>query len=126
VPASPGVFRPVSHESLPGAVTALVRRFRAVTQAAGIPQTTPIHVTETGWPTDDEHTEDTQARVLTAVAAAVLASGAGVAAYEWFGLRDGLTADARTARFGLLRDDYTPKPAFAAVQRLIASQPAQA
>jgi hypothetical protein len=35
-------------------------------------------MTETGWPTDDERTEDTQARVPTAVADAVLASGAGL------------------------------------------------
>lgn len=82
-------------------------------------------MTETGWPTDGERTEDTQARVLTAVAEAVLPSGTGVRAYEWFGLRDGLTTGSWTARFGILRDDYTPKPAFAAIQQLIADQTAQ-
>ena len=81
-------------------------------------------MTETGWPTDDQRTEDTQVQVLTAVADAVLASGTGVQAYEWFSLRDGLTTGTWTARFGLLRDDYTPKPAFAAIQQLIADQTA--
>jgi len=54
----------------------------------------------------------------------VLASGTGVQAYEWFSLRDGLTTGTWTARFGVLRDDYTPKPAFAAIQQLIANQTA--
>ncbi len=123
--AFPDVFRPISHQNLPEAVSFLVQRFRVVTAEAGIPETTPIHMTETGWPTDDGRTEDTQVRVLTAVADAVLASGMGVRAYEWFGLRDGFTSGAWTARFGVLRDDYTPKPAFAAIQQLIADQTAQ-
>jgi hypothetical protein len=55
----------------------------------------------------------------------VIASDAGVQACEWFGLRDGLTAAAWSARFGILRDDYTPRPAFTVLQHLIASQPAQ-
>ncbi|HVT66327.1 MAG TPA: hypothetical protein VHF26_01165, partial [Trebonia sp.] len=116
----PDVFRPIAHENLPGVVTALLRRFRTVITEAGLPDATPIHVTETGWPTGDGRSEDTQAQVLAAVADAVLASGTGVAAYEWFGLRDGLSTAGWTARFGLLHDDYTPKPAFAAVRHLIA------
>lgn len=62
-----------------------------------------------------------QADVLAAVAGAVIASDAGVQACEWFGLRDGLTTAAWSARFGILRDDYTPKPAFTALQHLIAT-----
>ena len=54
----------------------------------------------------------------------MLASGTGVQAYKWFSLRDGLTTGTWTARFGVLRDDYTPKPAFAAIQQLIARQTA--
>jgi hypothetical protein len=46
---------------------------------------------------------------------------AGVQACEWFGLRDGLTTAAWSARFGILRDDYTPKPAFTTLQHLIAA-----
>lgn len=123
--AFPDVFRPISHQNLAGAVTSLVQRFRAVTARSGVPEATPIHLTETGWPTDGERPEDAQARVLIAVADAVLASRTGVRAYEWFGLRDGLTSGTWAARFGVLRDDYTPKPAFAAIEQLIASQPTQ-
>lgn len=113
---------PIPRENLPAAVTYVLRRFRTVTAEAGIPEATPIHITETGWPTDDDQrTESAQAEVLAAVADAVIASDAGVEACEWFGLRDGLTTAAWSARFGILRDDYTPKPAFTALQHLIAT-----
>jgi hypothetical protein len=105
----------------PAAVTYLLRRFRTVTAEAGIPEATPIHITETGWPTDDQRTEGAQADVLAAVADAVIASDVGIQACEWFGLRDGLTTAAWSARFGILRDDHTPKPAFTALQHLIAA-----
>ena len=55
----------------------------------------------------------------------MIASDAGVQACEWFGLRDELTTAAWSARFGILRDDYTPKPAFAALQYLIADRTAR-
>jgi len=119
--AFPDVFAPLPHDRLAGAVRYLLDRFRTVTAGCGIPATTPIHVTETGWPTDARRTEDVQARVLAAVAEAALGSDVGVTAYEWFGLRDGLTAATWFARFGLLRDDYSPKPAFAVVVDLIAT-----
>jgi hypothetical protein len=122
--AFPDVFRSIPHEKLAAAVTFLLRSFRTVITEAGIPGTTPIHITETGWPTDGQRTESTQAEVLAAVAGAVIASGTNVGAYEWFGLRDGLTTATWTARFGILRDDYAPKPAFAAIQHFIASHAA--
>jgi hypothetical protein len=108
------VFQPIARENLRAAVAYLLRRFRTVTAEAGVPEATPIHITETGWPTDAQRTESAQADVLAAVAGAVIASDAGVRACEWFGLRDGLTTAAWSARFGILRDDYTPKPAFTA------------
>jgi hypothetical protein len=48
-------------------------------------------------------------------------AGSVVQACEWFGLRDGLTTSAWSARFGILRDDYTPKHAFTVLQHLIAT-----
>jgi hypothetical protein len=119
--AFPDVFAPIPHDRLAGAVRYLLDRFRSVTVESGIPGTTPIHLTETGWPTDERRTEDVQARVLAAVADAVLTSDAGVTAYEWFGLRDGLTTATWFARFGILRDDYSPKPAFTVVQDIIST-----
>ena len=123
--AFPDVFQPTPHESLPAAVIFLLRRFRTVTAEAGIPRVTPIHITETGWPTDDQRTEKAQAEVLAAVAATVVASDVAVQAYEWFGLRDGRTTATWSARLGVLRDDYTRKPAFATLQQLIANQAAR-
>ena len=119
--AFPDVFQPIARENLPAAVIYLLRRFRTVTAEAGVPEATPIHITETGWPTDDQRTESAQADVLAAVAGAVIASDADVEACEWFGLCDGLTTAAWSARFGILRDDYTPKPAFTTLQHLIAT-----
>jgi hypothetical protein len=119
--AFPDVFQPIPHQNLAAAVTFLLRRLRMVTTEAGVPEATPIHITETGWPTGDRRTESTQAQVLATVADAVIASGTGVRAYEWFGLRDGLTTSTWTARFGVLRDNYAPKPAFATLQHLVTS-----
>ncbi|QDP97988.1 hypothetical protein FOE78_20645 [Microlunatus elymi] len=92
-----------------------------MTAEAGVPENTPIHITETGWPTGEDRDEATQARTLVAVAEAVRNSSAGVATYEFFGLRDGLTAGSWHTRFGLLRDDYTPKPALHAIRDFIAA-----
>lgn len=117
--AFPDVFRRIPRENLPGAVRFLVETFRRVTTDAGVSPDTPIHVTETGWPTDHERDEATQARVLKVVADTILDAGLGVAAYELFGLRDGLTSGTWSSRFGLLRDDYTHKPAFTTIRDLI-------
>jgi len=117
--AFPDVFRPMPHENLPAAVTFLLRRFRTVTAEAGVPVAVPIHITETGWPTGGQRTESAQAEVLAVVADAVTASDVGVQACEWFGLRDELTTATWSARFGVLRDDYTAKPAFATLQHVI-------
>jgi hypothetical protein len=129
--AFPDVFRPIPHPDLPRAVCGLVTAFRTITSDVGIPASTPIHITETGWPTDERHDESTQASVLATVATAVMDAHVGVTAYELFGLRDGLTAGNRNTRFGLVRDDYSRKPAFDAVRRLMAEsrddrQPADA
>ena len=41
--------------------------------------------------------------------------------FRWFDLRDADSADPRVeSRYGLLRDDYTPKPAFSTYRRLVA------
>lgn len=120
--AFPDVFRRIPHHQLADSVTFLLEQFRSVTTESGISANVPIHITETGWPTDIDRDEQTQRTVLETVARAVLDSGAGVTAYEIFGLRDGRTDATWAGRFGLLRDDYTPKPAFGAVRDLIAER----
>lgn len=77
----------------------------------------PIHVTETGWPTGRTRDEAKQARILQSVAEAVREAGE-VSVYEFFSLRDGISDGNWQNGFGLLRDDYTPKPAFEAIRRV--------
>jgi hypothetical protein len=83
----------------------------------------PIHVTENGWPTGPGRTPEEQAVALEEMVRAVnrYRGTYGVTDYRWFDLRD---ADSSSASFqqqyGLLRDDYTPKPAFDVYRRLIA------
>ncbi|KAA9158734.1 hypothetical protein FPZ12_021985 [Amycolatopsis acidicola] len=117
----PDVFRPVPAGKLRDAVAFVLRSFRESATGIGVPARVPLHITETGWPTGPEHTEAEQARVLGEVAGTAmgLAEELGIEAYELFGLRDGLSSGPRMNRFGLLRDDYSPKPAFDVVRRLI-------
>jgi hypothetical protein len=106
---------------------ATIQTFRAMRDRfmpqAGIPQTIPIHVTESGYPTGRRRSEGTQVTALRASVGAVIANAArfGVATYSWFDLRD---ADSDAASFenhyGLMTDDYVAKPAFEAYRKLIA------
>ena len=89
--------------------------------AAGFRDDLPFHITETGWPTGTGRDGQTQANVLTLVAQAVETSEENVEAYEIFALRDTLTSGNWRHEFGLLRDDYTPKPAFARMASHIAA-----
>ena len=92
--------------------------------AAGISKRVPIHFSESGYPTGPTRSYADQA---TAVQAIVTAVNAGRAAYNvtdlrWFDLRDNNSSSTSFEdQYGLMRDDYTPKPAFAAYQNLIAT-----
>lgn len=99
--------------------------------AAGIGREVPLHISENGWPTGPGRSESQQASVLRAEVEAVSAyrSTYGVSDYRWFDLRDGNSSDASIeSHYGLMRDDYTPKPAYAAfrdeIQRLSRLGPA--
>ncbi|WP_437584185.1 hypothetical protein ACSAGD_04565 [Paramicrobacterium sp. CJ85] len=114
----PDVFHPIPEDKVSAGAQFLVRTLRQVTRDVGISEATPIHVTETGWPTGATRDEEKQARILHAVAEAVAATGE-VSVYELFSLRDGISDGNWQNGFGLLRDDYTPKPAYDTVRRLI-------
>lgn len=120
----PDVFRPVPADALTGAVTAVLRGFREVSlAAAGIPATTPIHVTEHGWATGPQRSYERQSDVLDTVVRIVdtLSGPLHISTYEHFSLRDADSANPGVMfQFGLLRSDYTPKPAFARFRSLIA------
>ena len=119
----PDVFRPVPFESLGAAVDGVLSHFRTVSLAiGGIAPIVPIRVTENGWPTGPGRSQERQAAVLEAVVRAIHAASVrlNVTHYELFSLRDGWSAGpGMLTQFGLLRDDYTPKPAFETYRRLI-------
>jgi hypothetical protein len=102
----------------------VLRAFRELDlPAAGIPASVPVHVTENGWPTGPDRPAERQAAVLETVVRTVHEhrERPHLTAYEWFALRDADTAQPDVHhQFGLLRDDYEPKPAFETYRRLVA------
>ncbi|MEV6979105.1 hypothetical protein [Kitasatospora sp. NPDC093806] len=119
----PDVFRPVPDGRLAEAVGAVLAGFRRETVAkAGIGPAVPIRICEHGWPTGPGRSEARQAEVVDEVVrtVAALAAELNLTGYGHFGLRDADSAgEGLFHHFGLLRDDYTPKPAFAVYRRLI-------
>jgi hypothetical protein len=90
---------------------------------AGFTRSTPLRIEETGYPTGPGRSEATQLRATREfVKTAVAYRGTyGISDFRWFGLRDNNSEGPNfQSFFGLLRDDYTPKPAFAEYRRLIA------
>ncbi|MFI2367613.1 hypothetical protein [Streptomyces sp. NPDC018833] len=119
----PDVFRPIPAEQLAEAVTAVLSGFRRTDlRKADIPDSVAIRICENGWPTGPGRSEQQQAATLETVVrtVAALAADLNIDGYSFFALRDAdSTAEGLFHRFGLLRDDYTPKPAFETYRRLI-------
>jgi hypothetical protein len=124
----PDVFRPAAPDGQPGdlrrMVVSILRTMReSWMPAAGIPSSVPIQVAENGWPTGPERTDQRQAAALETIIRTIhdYRGNYHVTHYRLFDLRD---ADSSNPdffyRFGILRDDYTPKPAFEVYRRLIA------
>jgi hypothetical protein len=98
---------------------------------AALGATVPIWITENGVPTGANVSEAQQASALTQLvdAAQAYSQTFNVTDYRWFNLRDSNSqpsgslpgAAATFATDGLLRDDYSPKPAFAAFRDAIAT-----
>jgi len=90
---------------------------------AGIGASVPIKVEENGYPTlEPSRSYATQAEALRQMVRAVhaLRGAYNVTDYRWFDLRDHRTSSANPQhQYGLLRDDYTPKPAFEVYRRLV-------
>ncbi|MDQ7092035.1 hypothetical protein REC12_00300 [Desulfosporosinus sp. PR] len=97
-------------------------------RTAGIPASVPIRIAENGWPTGKnpvaniERSYEHQAEVLETVIRTIytLRLELNISHYELFGLRD---ADSSKEdlfhQFGIMRDDYTPKPAYQTFKKLI-------
>jgi hypothetical protein len=106
------------------AVDWLLRSFREqALPLAGVGANVPIRVCENGWPTGRGRSEARQADVLEVVLRAVHARAGelGVTHWELFALRDADSSkDDLFHNFGVLRDDYTPKPAYGRLIELFA------
>ncbi|MFN8352808.1 MAG: hypothetical protein U0Y10_00050 [Spirosomataceae bacterium] len=120
----PGVFRPLPpHLPLEKAVEAVLRQFREHNlPIVGIGSEIPIHITENGWPTSATRSESEQAEAVEVIIRTIYAlrRELNVTHYEFFDLRDADSSDSGF-RFGLLRDDYSAKPAFDVFKRLVAA-----
>jgi hypothetical protein len=121
----PDVFGPrLSPAELPAAVAGLLRDFRERDLAtAGIPASVPVRICENGWPTGPDRPEEQQAVVLETILRTVheLRVELNITHWELFTLRDADSSkDDIFHQFGVLRDDYSPKPAFHTLRRLIA------
>jgi hypothetical protein len=91
---------------------------------AGIPASTPLHVSESGYPTGPGRTDAMQANALTAAVDAVDRARItyNISDYRWFDLRDSNSSSSNfEGQYGLMTDDYTPKPAFAVYRSLVAT-----
>lgn len=120
----PGGFGPdvPSAAELARETAAMLTGYRRQLSAAGIPGSVPIRVCECGWPTGPGRSEQDQADALAAIVGTVagLRGELGVTHWELFTLRDADSShDDVFCQFGVLRDDYTPKPAFEVLRKLI-------
>ncbi len=120
----PDVFRPLSSIELDAAVAAVLHGFREVSHAAGnIPLSIPLHIGEHGWPTGPDRSYQRQSTVVETVIRTIHTHRAecNITHYEHHALRDADSSNPNLfCQFGLMRDDYTPKPAFETYRQLIA------
>lgn len=121
----PDVFVPLPpNVVLSDGVRGVLHQFRHVNlPKAGIPATLPIHIGENGWPTSPTRSYTRQAEILDAIIRAVYEHREtfNIRGYTYFNLRDTNSTNPDIFyQFGLLRDDYSPKPAYAAFKKLVA------
>ena len=91
---------------------------------AGIPKRVPLHITENGYPTGPGRSEATQVAVMRAAIRAIHTGRAtyNITGYRWFDLRDADSSSSSfESQYGLMRDDYSPKPAFEVYRGLVAT-----
>ena len=123
--AYPGtVFPPVEPPGgeRDGIVAAMSQLRQCFMPIAGLGPEVPIHVEENGWPTGPGRSEASQETALRAMVGAVqeFRGTYNVTDYRWFDLRDHNTSSQNLQHhYGLLRDDYTEKPAYGAYRELV-------
>jgi hypothetical protein len=118
----PDVFRPIAPASLASVVQGLLEAHRRDNLAPAGLGHLPLVITEHGWPTGPGRTAERQAEVLRTVIDAIsrTAEALSITGYIHHTLRDARSAGSGLLRqFGLMTDDYTPKPAFHVYRDLI-------
>lgn len=103
-------------------IRAALRKLRRAAASAGLSSRTPVRITETGYPTGPRRSERAQRRVTRAIVDAVVRERRRqrIIGLSWFSLRDADSVSGNfEARYGLLRDDYSAKPAFHTLRALI-------
>jgi hypothetical protein len=118
----PDVFRPIPPASLDAIVQGLLEGHRRDNLASAGLGHLPLVVTEHGWPTGPGRTPERQAEVLATVIGVISreAEALNITGYIHHTLRDACSAGSGLfCRFGLMTDDYIPKPAFRTYQDLI-------
>lgn len=124
VDAYPGTFIPPVNS--PGgerdALVNVFSSFRCYSGGAGIPKSVPIHVEENGYPTGPGRTYERQEQAMDTMVRAVhdFRGTFDIADYRWFNLRDGdSTSPNFQQQYGLMTDEYVPKPAFGLYRDLV-------
>lgn len=90
---------------------------------AAIPPSVPLVITENGYPTGPGRTTEMQVTVMRAAVSAVYRGRRmyNITGYRWFDLRDADSSSSSfESQYGLMRDDYSPKPAFQVYRQLVA------
>lgn len=127
--AYPGTWGPPLAAGDPSAATAdfmdgVLRDLRdKYMPLAGIPARVPLHVSENGYPTGPDRSDATQVAIMRAAVTAVYRARVtyNITGYRWFDLRDAdSSSPSFESQYGLMRDDYSPKPAFADYRELVA------
>jgi hypothetical protein len=126
----PGTWSPPSAGLAPtptqiaAALSSTIKALRMTYMPAAGVGGAAIVIGETGYPTNLTRTEVTQSAVVGAIVSTVnsIRTTYGVTELYLFDLRDGNTSSGQLENgYGLLRDDYSPKPAFTTLQQLIAT-----
>ncbi len=125
--AYPGTVFPPAEPTAAGYADGMVNAMSVLRDCymplAGLGRGVPIHVEENGWPTGPGRTDARQVVALREMVKAVnrFRGNYGITQYRWFDLRDHNTSSSNFQHhYGLLRDDYTKKPAFGVYRRLVA------
>ncbi len=123
IDAYPGTFIPPTFVNPGDALLEAIAQLReCMMPLARLGRRVPIRVDELGYPTGPGRSEAEQARALRGFMRTLsrYRGSYGIEEAFWFGLRDNNSAGPNfQSFFGLLRDDYSRKPAFGAYRRII-------